>query len=108
MENTQQISEPWLVVSSNKSHFEDELEREVSSEHPLYGKSVKAIAHRQDRDDVLFEVHDSDFSYATVHLTYKKEHTQDFPLVSFFKDWNEVYINLIQADIKEWDELNQI
>jgi hypothetical protein len=36
-----------------------ELEREAGPEHPLFGKTTRALAVARDRDDVLFEVSDS-------------------------------------------------
>lgn len=44
--------EPWEDETSDR--FADELYKEVSSEHILFGAQVKTLARRCDRDDFLF------------------------------------------------------
>lgn len=52
--------EPWDFIEeygpNNKAAMEEEARKEISPEHPLYGKSLTAIARRADCDDVLFEI----------------------------------------------------
>ena len=65
---------PWgLVESSDASQLVRELHRELAPGHPLFGRSdgARALAVRQDCDDVLFEFQDPR-QFAVVHLTYIK------------------------------------
>jgi len=57
---------PWIKIESNGS-FEKELEKEISSQHKLFGKEFKAIAKKEDCDDVFFEIGKNEM--AIVHLT---------------------------------------
>jgi hypothetical protein len=63
---------PWyLLDAESASATERELARELGRDHQLYGKRVRAVARRQDCDDVLFELPDSGCC-AVVHLTWTK------------------------------------
>jgi hypothetical protein len=73
-----QIATDWLVpwrpvVGSDASKLEGELHRELARGHPLYGRThgARALAVRQDCDDVLFELRNPS-QFAVVHLTYVK------------------------------------
>ncbi|MDZ4821087.1 MAG: hypothetical protein SGJ20_19135 [Planctomycetota bacterium] len=61
---------PWHQVNDDGPHLEQELSRELSERHLLFGLKAKAIARRQDCDDVLFEISGASFRYAAVHLTW--------------------------------------
>lgn len=82
---------PWIPINS-KGHLEDELSREVSDKHLLFGKKVHAIAKREDRDDVLFELIGEN-KYAITHLTWKgaKENSSEYPRTELFNNWTAVY-----------------
>jgi len=63
------------------------LQREVGPDHPLFGKPAKALARREDRDDVLFEISDgTERKYAVVHLTWSRrmEPSGEWPGTQFF------------------------
>ena len=75
--------EPWSQVE-NDSGLEDELKREVSPRHPLYGIEAKAIARGRE-DDFLFAL--ADGRCALVHLTWKRESSADWPWTVFFADF---------------------
>lgn len=96
-----QLLEPWQSTD-NPSFYEMELKKEVSFFHPLNWKSVRAVAIRTDRDDVLFEVLNGRSKYAVVHLTWRKESSRKFPTTKFYKDWKDVYTNRLLEDHKEW------
>jgi len=93
---------PWMRIVS-KGSLEKELAKELSSEHKLYGKKVKAIGKREDNDDVLFEIGDKEM--AVVHLTWrgKKEGSPNFPITKIFKHWTEVYEKVIIEDNREYE-----
>jgi hypothetical protein len=66
------LREPWTAVTKAAGEeLEKELRREVSAGHPLRGLSMRAVARRTDRDDVLFEVADSG-ECVVVHLTWAR------------------------------------
>ncbi|MDE6132720.1 MAG: hypothetical protein K2G04_05025 [Oscillospiraceae bacterium] len=48
----------------------------ISDNHPLKGIDAKAAAKNSRNDDILFV---SGEEYYLVHLTYLKEHTDEFP-----------------------------
>ena len=65
---------PWRCIEGfDASSLERELHRELALGHPLFGRcdGAKALAVRQDCDDVLFELRDP-LQFAVVHLTYIK------------------------------------
>lgn len=64
--------EPWVAVGGDAARaLEEELARELASDHVLAGAEVHAVARRGDNDDVLFEVVGR--GYAVVHLTWSAE-----------------------------------
>lgn len=97
----QQLLEPWQTTG-DAAFYETALKKEVSFFHPLNWKKVRAIAHRTDCDDVLFEVLTGKRKYAVVHLTWRKESSRKFPITKFYKDWQDVYVNCIAEDHKLW------
>lgn len=80
------LASPWVTVSPEAARsLEDELARELSLGHALYGMRVAAIARRTDRDDVLFELRDSPPKCAVVHLTYQPESSPEWPIARIFE-----------------------
>lgn len=65
--------EPWEPLCTAPDCFENELYHEVCEHHILFGRKVSAIGRRYDCDDILFQVLDTDFNYAVVHLTYSRK-----------------------------------
>jgi hypothetical protein len=92
---------PWHFADKGLSN---QLQIEIGLGHILFGKEVKTIARRQDNDDVLFGVFDSDFKYAKVHLTWSNHQLTDthYPSTITYKDWVDVYDRLIIPDNKDW------
>ena len=96
--------EPWDSLCTEPSSFEEELYKEIGEGHILYGKNVSAMGRRYDKDDFLFLIDDSDFSFAVVHLTFsrKRENNPNFPTTKVFKnldDWTE---NCMMPDHEEF------
>ena len=84
--------EPWHSVGSNGPQLEKELEAELGKDHPLKGRRLRAIAVRQDCDDVLFVSADVPQVVAVVHLTYARRPEPDprWPETTIFEsiqDW---------------------
>ena len=82
--------EPWDSICTDPIYFEKELYNEIGRKHILYGKKVSAIGRRYDCDDILFQVSDSSFILAVVHLTYAKktEDSMQWPKTTTYKDLN--------------------
>lgn len=82
--------EPWDSLCVEPSYFEKELYKEVGERHLLHRKKIIAIGRRYDCDKVLFQVHDSEFNFAVVHLTYssKREEDPKYPRTKVYKDLN--------------------
>jgi hypothetical protein len=81
-----------------------ELNREVGPDHPLFGKTARALAVARDRDDVLFEISDLTAPrYAVVHLTWsgKEEQSGKFPWTEFF-DSLEHWLDWMRADHEDY------
>ena len=61
--------EPWEPLSPDRANeFSSELNRELTTEHPLYGLSMTPLAHSTAADDVLFAMDNEEV--ALVHLTW--------------------------------------
>jgi|SRR3954468_9776453 hypothetical protein len=85
---------PWHDVGTSASQLELELQSEVGLGHPLKNKPMRAIATREDCDDVLFVGSDDPTLVAVVHLTYANRPEPDprWPNTTFFtslQDWFE-------------------
>ncbi|QTN21547.1 hypothetical protein HZ992_15305 [Rhizobacter sp. AJA081-3] len=72
--------EPWYALAEDEcADLSAELTRELPVGHELEGISVKCLARRQDRDDVLFELKDGSGRLAAVHLTWQVESKPPWP-----------------------------
>lgn len=75
--------EPWWCFCLDEPEFGRELEQELRKElrdiHLLYPyrASARAIAKREDRDDVLFWLPRGDQAMAIVHLIWKGDRETD-------------------------------
>jgi len=88
-----ELKEPWLLIEERSVDATGaELRREVGPRHVLKGKKVRALARRQDCDDVLFAIEDGSNTFAVVHLTYSRKEESDpqWPSTQIFsslEDW---------------------
>lgn len=85
---------PWWSVANEEEQLKqfiiDELQKEVSSTHPLYGKTVRLLA-RGATDDCLFEIIDSK-KVAWVHLTWKgSTEIYDYPITIVYDNLHQWY-----------------
>jgi hypothetical protein len=72
----------WRAIEGNEAAtFEGELRREMPAGHALHGREVRAVARRDDRDDVAFEV--AGAGLCVVHLTWQRETDPRWPHASF-------------------------
>jgi hypothetical protein len=76
---------PWrAVVPEQRENLGKELQREIGPGQVLYRRPVKAIAHRIDRDDVLFAV-ETPSQFAVVHLSYAAGEHHPWPTTEIFE-----------------------
>jgi hypothetical protein len=77
--------EPWaLLEAQGRDALERELRRELIAGHVLFGREARAIARREDQDDVLFMV-EAPEQLAVVHLTYVRDTRPEFPHTMIFE-----------------------
>jgi hypothetical protein len=84
---------PWDNVADDAQQvagMQRELQREVTSGHPLFGLPVRTLGRRQDCDDVLFAIEDGSERVAVVHLTYTRNPPDQPPF-----PWTVVYKDLL-------------
>ena len=89
-----EILAPWRSIAgsggeSESERLTNELRKELSQGHILYGAKLRAVAFRKDRDDVLFEVDNSDHPLVVVHLTWRRESDPRWPTTVFFENWEQ-------------------
>lgn len=93
------FQEPW--IEDNNIAFVEELRREIVENHVLSGVSLKTIARRLDRDDILFKLFELPNKYVEVHLTWTKETSKDYPRYIFYNSFEEWIRNrMIPSDIE--------
>jgi len=78
--------EPWESINGSPETLNQELTRELSAGHELYGLKFNAVATRCDRDDVLFKLEGHAQEYAVVHLSYSAENEPSYPLSRFYRN----------------------
>ncbi len=100
--------EPWVRYDApNNGAAEKELQNELSKMHVLYELSCNALAHRIDRDDVLFQLNDETGRVAVVHLTYsgKSEKSSEYPKTVVYTSLEEWATSTMVMDSKEYQGL---
>jgi len=97
--------EPWDSLCTNGISFEQELYKEVGINHVLYRKTVIAIGRRYDRDEFLFQVNNSEFKIAVVHLTFlgKRQTDSNYPKTKLYTDFNDWINNCMISDHIEFE-----
>ncbi len=95
-----ELPEPWYWTEQDLT---DQLEKEISSSHVLYGKAVKTLARRQDNDDVLFLIDNGNF--AIVHLTWRTQRHVDnrWPTTQLFDNWEDLFQKRILKDKEDFE-----
>jgi hypothetical protein len=86
-----EVLHPWQIISdsSDAERFSAELFAELSPKHALYGLKTTAVAHRIDRDEVLFKIDGGNAPLAVVHLTWRRESDPRWPTTTLFASWEE-------------------
>jgi len=91
--------ESWY--STGEQSLVAELQREVQQGHALFGVPVSVLARRQDRDDVLFELHDGSNRLAQVHLSWQPESNLAWPHTQLFVD-QDAWLKSMKRDHEEY------
>ena len=100
-----ELLEPWRAINQAQAEaFARELSAELSGGHPLFSVQVKAVAARQDRDDVLFLLESEAARCAVVHLTYANRPEKDsrWPRTKFFDSLEDWRVHRMQTDHDEF------
>ncbi len=102
-----QFLDPW---HQSDQELHEELEREMSPRHQLYGIKARAIALRQDCDDVLFELlgERAPAALAVVHLTWSGKEDRDprFPWVELYDSFTDWTVRCMLPDAENWNLSN--
>ncbi|WP_235822096.1 hypothetical protein [Gottfriedia luciferensis] len=96
------MNDPWWFIPKKMSEFlNEELTKELSPKHILYGKEAIAVARREDNDDAVYWINELN-KYALVHLTYSKENSADFPKTQLVTlDELEEYCKKVSKEYEE-------
>src|SRR6476646_6787246 len=82
---------PWYPVTGPavRTGLEEQLRREISERHVLFGEIAQLVARRDDTDDALFALPTG--RVAEVHLTWSKRPEQDprWPATAIFNSMDE-------------------
>lgn len=79
------LPDGWLGQAGSA---EAELEREVSSGHPLFGMTCRAVGfHADDPNEFLFATDSPAAPLAFVHLTWKAERDPTWPYTISYPGW---------------------
>jgi len=97
---------PWHPGDDPRLH--EELYRELSKQHQLYGVTARAIACRQDNHDVLFELSGNNLpaAFAVVHLTWSgkpDQYPNKFPSTDLYSTFSDWVTRCMEPDADEWN-----
>lgn len=99
-----QFRVPWHRTDQS---LHDELRRELSPQHQLYGVTARAVARRQDNDDVLFELfgNGAPADFAVVHLTWSAQPDQfpSFPSTELYPTFAQWVADCMTLEADDWD-----
>ena len=100
-----QFRVPWHPVEQPLLH--EELYRELSPQHQLFGVEARAVAVRQDNDDVLFELSGKTAPavFAVVHLTWSGRQDQHpgFPWTKLHLTFSDWVTNCMIPESDDWE-----
>ena len=102
--------EPWVCICKESPDegkaLEEELQKELSDNHVLYPHRLiaRAIARREDCDDVLFWMPDVEERFAIVHLTWNSHPEIDpvFPETTFHNSLSDFVTDDLIPAHREW------
>src|SRR5262249_45700708 len=94
---------PWHPIgdTTQVEGIQKELRRELSPGHPLYAIPTRAIARREDCDDVLFSTNDGTGRVAVVHLTRTASEKPPWPDTVVWNSLDEWMTTGMRSDNQE-------
>ena len=99
---TVNASGPWLRCDEDRNRqFLAELDRELHPGHLLFGRAVRAVMARIDRDDVLFELNHG--TLAVVHLTWARERDPRWPSTRIYTSYDQFVQEVLIPDQREYE-----
>jgi hypothetical protein len=101
VDKTTELPEPWYW---SEQDLNDQLSSELGEKHLLFRKKVITLARREDNDDVLFQILNSEFEFAVVHLTWSGNIDEEgkWPITKTYKNWNDLFENRIKVDHEDY------
>jgi hypothetical protein len=101
---TEEWLEPWWRIDDERLQHAlgEELHRELTQRHPLYGLRTRVIAKRNDQDDVLVALEDG--RIAEVHLTWSRKPEVDprWPETEIFNSLDAWRAQRMRPAHQEW------
>ena len=96
--------EPWIPETSKT--FLEELHKEISENHILYGADLDVIARREDKDEVLYQYKANPDKCVQVHLTWKMDKQIDskWPKTREFNSFDDWVNEVMLIDNKEYED----
>lgn len=102
--NSIEFLSPWMEMRNAKT-LETELNKEIGKNHLLFEKGLEIIGKREDCDDVVCKILDSE-KLAVVHLTWsgKEESNSKLPYTEIFDHWTNFYEERVLVDHEDFEE----
>lgn len=70
----------WMFISDNKMHFIDQLKKEITPGHDLYGIDFLPELKNDMNDDVIYSCRENEIEiFCLIHLTYSNYNDINFP-----------------------------
>lgn len=85
------LPEGWVSITPKEAAaFQRELQREISTEHAVFGLPLRAIARHGNQDDYLFATGESpEGPVYVVHLTWSVESDPQWPWTMRYESLSE-------------------
>ncbi len=99
---------PWRELCPDHREtlsLQEELDKEISKAHPIYGKEPRIVARRIDTDDVLVLLNNN--KVAVVHLTYSGQVDQfpeEYPWTTIFENMETFVEECMKVDALGYEE----
>ena len=97
---------PWRAIQfeAEISAVQNQVEKEITDKHPLWGTTPIAIGRRVDCDDVLVQLNDG--TYANVHLVWGSgpgAFPEQYPTFIKYNSLQE-FLNEMELDGTDYEE----
>ena len=97
------FTDPWVHIEKDSTFHIEELKKELSRDHLLFGVNLYPVAKRIDNDTVCFHEANGDERYFEVHLTWSgKVEVDNFPKTIVYKDFDDWFVNKCLLEQNKW------